>query len=246
MKKILIGNFYFFLLFFSAAYVNSLTAQIYIVYHMATLNNWKDIAEEQMTLLASSGLLDAAEELIVNFVGEQKEEVESFFTHFPYSHKVRLIHASVDLAVCEFPSIAKVKEVATKYPGAKILYFHSKGVLHFGMPTENAVACWRRYMEYFLIERWKACVDCLDAVDACGVEWRARPPHFSGNFWWATASYINMIPSLREPYLFKKRLACEFFIGKGKPRPSIQEWHNSSFLNLYKIEYSADKYRSLD
>ncbi len=214
---------------------------IYIVYHVAILNNWKDIVQEQLEMIKNEGLYDAADRFILCYVGEKEEELAILVQNI--GDKIEIIHASYDVSVCEFPSIAKVKEISAEEPNANILYLHSKGLLHFGKPTEKAVTCWRRYMQYFLIQQWRICIDRLNSYDACGVEWRLRPPHFSGNFWWARASYINTLIPLPLPYSFRRRLSCEFFIGTGK-HARFCVLHQSPFANLYQDSYTAENYRN--
>lgn len=238
MRQILIGKALLLLLFLFSAIPAS--AEIYVIYHVATLNNWKDIVEEQMALLESSALLENADALIVNYVGEETHEIDRIFADRPYAYKTEVIHASNDIRLCEFPSICKVKEVANDHPDSLILYIHSKGVTHWKKSPEEAVTCWRRYMQYFLVENWRTCVEQLQEYDICGVEWRGRPPHFSGNFWWATAKYLNTCPMLGEPS-YEKRWDCEFFIGKGIA-PKVKVLHNAR-RNMYSIRYTEEHYK---
>ncbi len=224
---------------------------IYIVYHVGILNNWQEIMEEQLEALTSSGLLEASAQLIVCFVGDDTPIIYSLLENTPYTNKIQIVHASEDLSVCEFPSIALVKEIAEHHGDAKILYFHSKGVMHFNKPTEGPIRDWRLYMEYFLIHHWKTCIETLNNYDICGVNWgRGHPwlrrgfPHFSGNFWWACADYIKTLPELPKPYLFENRLDCEWFIGKNSSQNRVKTFHQSRenhHINLYpRDKYAYD------
>jgi hypothetical protein len=99
---------------------------------------------------------------------------------------------------------------------------------------------WRLMMEYFVIDRWKECVEYLNDYDAVGSNLKILGPttwsdgrqswekagiqHFVGNFWWANASYVN---TLSDEFLESDfRLDREFWIGTG----------NGNMKSLYQPE----------
>ncbi|MBS0634256.1 MAG: hypothetical protein JSR37_02180 [Verrucomicrobia bacterium] len=236
--------------------------QIEIVYHIATLNNWEDIVQEQLSTLQKSGLSDRLDHLSVTVVGAEIDRVHQLFSQLSFLDKVKIIHSSPSLDRYEFPGIEKVQEIAQRLPEAKILYMHTKGVLHYQRPTEQNVSLWRQYMEYFTIERWRDCVSALDDVDICGVDLSQSPSgrYFSGNFWWARADYIQTCQLKQE-----SRYNCEDFIGTGK-NPTIKSFHQSGeessasshdfhagsgeqyfqgILNLYNFPYLPEYYKNI-
>jgi hypothetical protein len=118
----------------------------------------------------------------------------------------------------------------------KVLYFHTKGVTKESVNAES----WRLMMEYFVIDRWKECVEYLNDYDAVGSNLKILGPttwsdgtqtheksgiqHFVGNFWWANASYVN---TLSDEFLESDfRLDREFWIGTG----------NGKMKSLYQPE----------
>ena len=54
---------------------------------------------------------------------------------------------------------------------------------------------WRRFMLYHLVERHQEALAALESFDAagCNLRWREKR-HFSGNFWWANARYLRILP----------------------------------------------------
>lgn len=73
---------------------------------------------------------------------------------------------------------------------ANILYVHTKGASY--RLVYDHIEDWRHLMTYFLIERYRDCLDSLSTLryDAVGVNYSPVPTrHFSGNFWWTTGSY---------------------------------------------------------
>ena len=158
-----------------------------IVFHIATMNNWQSIVNEQLGTIEKSGLGTACDSLTMTVVGTQILEVHELVKNLSFQHKVTIIHASEDFQQYEFPGIEAVIKIAQNKPNTKILYIHSKGVTHHNKHSEIPVRLWRRYMEYFTIERWEDCIKALDTVDTCGVDLTRSALElnfYAGNFWW--------------------------------------------------------------
>lgn len=151
------------------------------------------------------------------------------------------------------PTLRWIRDYAAKNPDDYILFFHTKGITHYTQATED----WRNYMEYFVIENWKDCVQKLDeGYDCCGVLWNTHTPigifpHFSGAFYWAKASYIN---TLNHSYIDSEwRYHMEFWIGSN-PNAKVFEFHNSGYNTTerliagqghYHIPYPRSNYAKL-
>ena len=84
----------------------------------------------------------------------------------------------------------------------KILYFHTKGVFNdYVDPKKDDISDlkiktirdWRKYMEYFCIDKWQENLNKLDEFDmvgsTCNSNW------WWGNFWWATSKYLRTRPA---------------------------------------------------
>jgi hypothetical protein len=131
----------------------------------------------------------------------------------------------------ETDTIKMIRDFCFENPDAYIMYFHTKCISRQTIYTES----WRHYMEYFMIYRWPECVEYLNnGYDCCGTNWDVKTwygdtPHFSGNFWWANASYIN---TLDHSYLENDiRVYREFWIGSNKD-VKMKEIHNSGMNNF--------------
>lgn len=141
----------------------------------------------------------------------------------------------------EADTLKWIRDYAKDNPGDYVLYFHMKGITKQNAATED----WRKYMEYFVIERWKDCIAKLDeGYDCCGVMWNSHTPigewpHFSGNFWWANTSYIN---TLNHEYLeLTWRYYREFWIGSN-PNVNQYEFHNSRMNDRHSLEAHKGHY----
>ena len=214
---------------------HSSNSPIFIVYHIGVLGSWHDIAQEQLQLLDSTGLGNAAAHIYIQAVGavfsKQKEQLEAVVKGYPFSHNITLT-MSPNLQLYEFPSIKQVLKTAEEYPDAKILYFHTKGASytttanihkrHLRPAEIQSIVDFRHAMEHHNIIKWEGCLKILDEFDVCGVSWMNTNPHepsfFGGNFWWANAGYLNRcslgFSCCGEGHRFK----YERFIGMGNPR----------------------------
>jgi hypothetical protein len=127
----------------------------------------------------------------------------------------------------EYAGIRKVWELAADYDGY-IGYWHTKGAKHI---ANNCVADWRRYMVHFFLQGPDS------GTDLTGVNWTQRPwPHFSGNFWWARASYLRRLP---EPVRVDSNMYWEEWVGQCAPSVTCR-W--SSGRNHYHEQYPRDHY----
>lgn len=217
---------------------------IIIVYHIAVMGKYMEVVKEQLNLLAKSGLGHKADKIHITVVGEKDPELAKLLEKSIMLNKMKITHYD-DLGIWELPSIKKVQEVAKQNPKTKICYFHTKGVSYYryqGWEQKN-INAWRRYMEYFNLEKWQECVKALDEYDCCGVEWMRTwvklPHYFAGNFWWATGEYINRCEL---KYFVKEdkpdRCDAEFFIGSGNPKAKnfLNAWENSIFQSHFNDE----------
>ena len=160
-------------------------------------------------------------------------------------NKCRIIFNGGDIEQGELLTVDHLHRFCNHYIG-KIWYIHTKGV---SRPSNPHVQDWRRYMEHFVITRYKDCVEALEAHDACGVEWfEVNDPlfwkvyycennsHFAGNFWWANSDYIKSLPPLD---IYGSRMDAETFIARNKPKSKC--FHHS-MVNHYRKAYPLAKY----
>jgi hypothetical protein len=203
--------------------------KIIVVYHAYLVEGLVPaMVDEQINLLFKSELYDVCDKFHIGIIGNgifvspEKAEV----VYYPDNKE-------------ETETLKWIKEYSQNNPGDYILYFHTKGISRITPATES----WRKYMEYFTIEKWRDCVQKLkEGYDCCGVEWRTDWegyfPHFSGNFWWSTTDYVN---TLDHSYLDKEgRYFREFWIGSN-PLVKQFEFHHRGG-DGYDMIYTRDKY----
>jgi hypothetical protein len=108
-------------------------------------------------------------------------------------------------------TLAHLHRYSQAHSGA-IGYAHSKGASD---PAPWKVE-WRRSMTAHVVARWRDALHGIEAgADLAGAHWidDGTPPHFSGNFWMASASYLRTLP----PCATGDRMDAEFWVGQNEP-----------------------------
>jgi len=112
-----------------------------------------------------------------------------------------------------------------------VFYFHNKGASKYKpdwrdhMTTDWSYAnslYWRKYLEYFLLERPNLCMQILaNGANTCGPQYNAlMGPHYSGNFWSASCKFIvrHKKEMIRLDYTKENKFSyteAEFWLGRG-------------------------------
>jgi hypothetical protein len=186
--------------------------KIAIFYHTFQSGMTAFIYQQQIHRLYASGLVKAADYMYIGVNGDKEL--------FNIPPKANVIYNKNWKEETE--TLVALKNFAYKNPDYKILYFHLKG----GSKQTLIADSWRLMMEYFVIDRWKECIDYLDEYDCVGQSFKPLGPTlwsdgsitenagigcFCGNFWWANASYIQTLDHkyLETDYRFDR----EFWIG---------------------------------
>ena len=182
----------------------------HVVYHVASMGNWKDVVNHQLRLLRQVGL---HQDVRITYLGDELQWLEDRCRVHGVNAKVVRTDSNTDhyetFAMLEIEQLAK----ETYRP---ILYFHTKGVSNPGHAQKTA---WRRLMEEWVIRRWEENVTHLqgkDPYDAVGVSWwESGEQHFSGNFWIARPEWIRRLPHFRNYHIQKNhtRFSCEMWLG---------------------------------
>ena len=192
-------------------------------YHICTINHWRDVVKEQVSVMRRSGLYDFCDRIVVGKVGEESLA--------PLPQKFVLGYESSDIQEYEFPTLKMLHQHCQTKPGV-VFYVHTKGV-RYKQEWEcfRPVCEWRWAMNFFNLGRWRRCWKGLHKRDVCGILWRwsgrgfpgndfpedfdlDNAKHFAGNFWWARNDYIRRLPVPD----YQSRGMGEFWIGLKNPR----------------------------
>lgn len=205
--------------------------------HVCSAGNGNNIFEDQIDYIKKSGLYDKLDYIFVTLLGEHVKIYND--------RKIKLIYYSPNGEEWEFPTMKRIKHFSNNFPNANILYIHTKGVLGKAHSYE-----WRKYLEYFLVEKHNLCISALNSGYQCvGVNKQIFPytrwsgknaDHFSGNFWWSKSSYIanlNMISDKRND----RYLAEHYLIGNNTDYRYFLSLHNTR-IDFYQEHLEKNEY----
>jgi hypothetical protein len=178
-----------------------------IVYQCCDLPGSQSQSLEQINRLLASDLSNEA--TVFLSLNGRLTEFLSLVRLVEGRSNFRICHTAETAELMEWPALNLVKDIAEATADEEyIMYFHLKGITH---ANHQGLQDWRRYMEYWTIDRWRDCIELLDqGYDTCGtnyihgnflgVDLKTRNwQHYSGGFWWARASYIRTLRRLPHP-----------------------------------------------
>lgn len=181
-------------------------------YHIAMMNNWREVVAEQTTRMVESGLLNVTDQVFIGVVGG---ELDAAVLPKAIAEK-SVIVCSPNLHDYEFVTLRMLQDYAAKCD-CKAWYVHTKGV---SRPGNQRMADWRRVMGYFVIDRFGACIRELNSCDACGInittDWLGNR-FFGGNFWWSSSRHMSSLPKIDSLDL-TNRFKAEHWIGMNSTR----------------------------
>ena len=169
--------------------------KIAIFYHIAQIALGAFIYQSQLHRLYASGLIKQADYIHFGVNGDQEL--------FNVPEKA-VIKRNTNWSE-ETETLIALRDFCKENPEHKILYFHTKGASKNTINPQSI----RLMMEYYVIDRWKECVEHLNDYDCVGQHWVINGDtlwsnglttpntenigHYYGNFWWANSSYIHKL-----------------------------------------------------
>jgi hypothetical protein len=156
-----------------------------------------------------------------------------------FNDKIKIINYSHDPLLYEMPTINLIRSFCEYNANCKILYLHTKGILH---NHSKCVNDWIEMMLYFLVDKSSKCLELLDKYDTVGCNYNVSPKipkHYSGNFWWANGDYIKLLKKIPDGSF---RHAAEWWLLSTSNSVNSYNIHNSE-INHYKEEYPSSCYK---
>jgi hypothetical protein len=167
-----------------------------IFIHAAILDKCKSRLLQYIDYISNAGLLEKVDNIFICFIGEGDIPINNNDLPVNNNNKFKLIKLSDKLQDYELPTLQFLYEYCKNNNDSNVLYLHTKNV---GKEINLCIEDQIEYMLHFLITKWENCFEKLIEFDSCGVDLREEPTlHYSGNFWWATSSYIATLPSPNE------------------------------------------------
>ncbi len=210
------------------------TRSVIIGYHIGMLNNWRAVVKDQLNTLYQCGLSSVLDHMYISYsnnntVDDELQELKTILNQFTFARDATVLYN--DLQPIEGLAINKLHEDCTERnadssPDSDTVafYFHTKGSSRFHSDWESrfgeswtysTVLYWRKYMEYFTIERPYLCMKQIfdDGKFACGVH-AHHLGFYGGNFWAASCRYLSTLDplTLYPPSETDKRWDAERFV----------------------------------
>ncbi|CAF0890989.1 unnamed protein product [Adineta steineri] len=199
-------------------------------YHFSTVGrNWKNIVNEQMTIIYRSGLFNSSSNTYDTGLGKFDDNKTAYdiFSNskfiYEYDNRTKLY---------EYPTLMKLEKFCLHNNKSLVWYAHSKGASH----AEDFVVSWRYVLNYFVLDNWQLCYNLLLSTNytTCGaimafdrVRKAGWNTYYAGNMWWAKCSHVNRLTRL-EKFDLKDRHLAELYVTS---EPAVGHF-NCHFINL--------------
>lgn len=214
-------------------------SNIKIFYHIYCIETTEDITRDQIIKIIFSGLYDKVDYILCFLVGESVyiESIKSLLK--TYGKKIVIVDTDAESNTYERFTLLQIKKYINI--NDKILYIHSKGVTRSNNKIEkHNVLDWRNCMEYYLIHKHEECIKSLNEFDVVGINYLINPkPHYSGNFWWATARYYN---TLSDTIDYTDHINPELYICSGNPNVKCMYYTGLHCFLPYITSYPMKQY----
>jgi hypothetical protein len=215
-------------------------------------NDYKERFIKTYNKIIKSGLYNSIDNIFINAVSRSTGNSLNSENFFIPDSKFKIINYSLDIT--SETNTLDFLRLKSQQKDFKLLYLHSKGTSYHATSYLRAnIQAWVDYMEYFVIERWRDCVDILDTYDTCGVDLHENPSYYSGNFWWANSSYIRKLPIVNKdkttnqailelqqkypPHTFHRYYAEFWLLDNTSCKPYCL--HHSGLPSLYDTPYTG-------
>ena len=183
--------------------VTACATTLHVFWHVAMLKGWMDIADEQLSVMANSGL----HECHAGVLGSGSDMEALICLSEAAGVDLSIDYYSDNFQEYEVPTLTALWKNAAANPEDASLYFHMKGV---SFPESDSRRDRRHRMQNALIAGWRESIDAMSGFDSIGLEWQALACQsvYPGNFWIASNRWLSQL----DAPIKGNREACEFWI----------------------------------
>ncbi len=201
-------------------------------------------------------------------VGEELRELKSMLNKYAFTRDATILYndrqpiEGVAINSLHEECTVRVQSMESPHSDTVAFYFHTKGSSAYSPDWKSTInkpwtyshsLYWRKYMEYFTIERPYLCMKQIfdDGKFGCGVQFHAGGegawPHYSGNFWATSCRYMSSLdPLILYPRNDKdRRFDAENYIPNHTSTyfvslNELKETHNNLYENLVRPIYYSE------
>lgn len=241
-----------------------------LFYHVGMKNSWAEIVRDQLDTLETCGLGYMASSMTISYHISSDvdnytvDDLKGLLDRYPFVSQLNISYIEaksgpIERDIMEFMHRAclysKNSTISEENKELLVFYFHSKGI-SYKMDDSRflPVLYWRKYIEFFLLEKPTLCLRALlyHGAHTCGTNWNPGISwHYSGNFWAASCEWISQLPATIEVPLGDQYgyTAAERWLGS-----NVVENDHFKFVNLfdsgtlgnpYEVTFLPDRYSDL-
>ena len=164
----------------------------HVCYYMYCTGAWKELVGDHLTRLVMGGIYQACERIHCYAVcaKEEVEGVRQWLAQYgdKFVLEVTAESGSEWLCLSHMSTCVGVDD--------KVLYLHSKGITKHGQESYPTTQKMVDMIHYFLISKFKECLECLEHCHVLGINlWCSDPLHYLGNCWYARGRHIHSLPT---------------------------------------------------
>ena len=207
---------------------------VHIYYHIYAIDGVESIIDEQLNLIKTH--FDFPYVLNVGIsIAENNTSTTSILEKI--KPNLRDVHSKGN----EWTTLDLIRKDAEKFGDSDyILYIHTKGASKQSDSRYENIISWRHLMNYFNIEKVKNVFKLFEKTEFNTYGVILKGHFYSGNFWWAKASYLKTINL--DGIKLNRAAAETKYISSGenwKPYSYYNDENNNDYVTDFKREEYA-------
>ena len=204
---------------------------VHIYYHIYAIEGVEEIIDEQLSLIEKH--FDFPYILNVGIsIAENNISTTSIL------EKIKPNLRDIRSKGNEWTTLDLIRNDAEKFGDSDyILYIHTKGASKQNDSQYSNIITWRHLMNYFNIEKVKNIFKIFDKTEFNTSGVLLKNHFYSGNFWWAKASYLKTINL--DGIKLNRAAAETKYISSGenwKPYSPYNDENNNDYATYFKRE----------
>jgi len=215
---------------------------VHVYYHIYAIDGVESIIDEQLNLIKKH--FDFPYILNVGIsIADENKSISNILDILDKS-KIRDVRAKGH----EFVTLDLIQKDREKFGESDyILYIHTKGASKLDDKDYSNIKTWRELMNYFNIEKCKNVLKIFEKSEynTYGVllgnagKWKL----YSGNFWWAKASYLKTINIDESELKTRFDAECKYIQMGINWKPYSAYTNPGDYLGSYKINHYKIKFK---
>jgi hypothetical protein len=204
---------------------------VHIYYHIYAIDGVESIIDEQLNLIKNHFDFQYILNIGISIANENQSTTSIL-------EKIKSNLKDIRSKGNEWTTLDLIRNDAEKFGDSDyILYIHTKGASKQNDSQYSNIITWRHLMNYFNIEKVKNVFKIFDKTEFNTSGVLLKGHFYSGNFWWAKASYLKTINL--DGIKLNRAAAETKYISSGenwKPYSHYNDENNNDYATYFKRE----------